>query len=165
MNQNFKPQFNGVVILVDNITNSKKFYVDILHQEIEMDFGRCVTFSSGFSIWSKEYALMMMQIDTTHNQSCSPENFELYFEINSIDSFFEYIKKKKVDFLHGLKEQPWGQCCFRLYDPDKHIIEFAETMDAVIRRLHIDGCSEEMIIKKTMMPKKHVQMVINEIST
>ena len=31
-------------------------------------------------------------------------------------------------------EYPWGQRDFRLYDPDKHIIEIAEDMNTVIRR-------------------------------
>jgi len=59
-------------------------------------------------------------------------------------------KKENIDFVHEIKEQPWGQRCFRIYDPHKHIIEFGEPIPVVIKRFSIQGLSGEEIVKKTL---------------
>ena len=47
-----------------------------------------------------------------------------------------------------LKSNHEGQKCFRIYDPDKHIIEFGEPMSIVIERFGNQGLSVEDIVKK-----------------
>lgn len=162
MDDNKNPKYNGAVFFVDNVEQSKKFYTDILGQKIEMDFGRCVGFNGGFSIWDSSYAYTMMGLEKYDEQHMGKQNVELYFEIEDLDSLFDRIKKEPIDFVHKIKEQPWGQRCFRIYDPDNHIIEFGEPMPLVINRFSNQGFSVEEIVKKTLMPLEIVKKVLGK---
>ena len=33
----------------------------------------------------------------------------------------------EINYVHKLKEYPWGQKAIRIYDPDGHMIEIGET--------------------------------------
>lgn len=164
MNTSEKPKYNGAVFFVNNVEKSKKFYTDILDQEIDMDFGRCIGFIGGFSIWEKSYAHNMMGLkkeDFTTNK----KDVELYFEIDDLDKLFTKLKSKKIKILHNIIEQSWAQRCFRIYDPDNNIIEFAEPMTIVIERLYEKGLTHNQIVKKTLMPVEFVLDVIGKIDS
>jgi len=165
MNKIENPKYHSAVFFVDNVEKSKKFYKDILGQKIEMDFGRCIGFIGGFSIWDSSYAYTMMELEKSDEQPMGKRNFEIYFEIDNLSSLFDRIKKEDIDFVHNIKEQPWGQRCFRIYDPDKHIIEFAESMVVVIERLYNEGLTHNKIIKKTLMPAEIVEDVISKLNS
>jgi hypothetical protein len=128
-----------------------------------MDFGRCVEFFGGFSIWERSYAHKMMGLKEYALTNRS--DAELYFEINDLDKLFTKLKSKKIRFIHEIIEQPWVQRCFRIYDPDNHIIEFGEPMTVAIERLYNKGSTHNQIIKKTMMPKEFVLDVIGKIDS
>jgi catechol 2,3-dioxygenase-like lactoylglutathione lyase family enzyme len=162
MDNNDNPKYNGAVFFVDNVEKSKKFYTDILGQKIEMDFGRYVGFIGGYAIWDATYASNIMGLVNSIEQPLGKGNVEIYFEINDLDSLFDKIKKENIDFVHEIKEQPWGQRCFRIYDPDKHIIEFGEPMPVVIKRFSIQGLSIEEIVKKTLIPLDIVNQVLGK---
>ena len=165
MDNNENPKYNGTVFFVDNVEKSKTFYTDILGQKIEMDFGRCVGFIGGFAIWDSSYAYTMMGLEKSDEQPMGKRNVEIYFEIDDIDLLFDRIKKENIDFVHEIKEQPWGQRCFRIYDPDNHIIEFAEPMTVVIERLYDEGLTHNQIVKKSLMPVEIVLDVIGKIDS
>jgi catechol 2,3-dioxygenase-like lactoylglutathione lyase family enzyme len=164
MNTKKYPIYHSTVFLVPNIEKSKKFYIDVLGQKIENDFGRCVEFTDGFSIWDRSYAHKIMGINEVHS-STNRKDAELYFEINDLDLFFEKLKRKKIVFVHQIIEQPWGQRCLRIYDPDNHIIELAEPMNVVVERLYDQGLTHDQIIKKSLMPKEFVLNIISDMNT
>ncbi|MBK5133857.1 lactoylglutation lyase [Candidatus Bathyarchaeota archaeon] len=74
-------------------------------------------------------------------------------------------KKEDIKIIHDIREQPWGQRVFRIYDPDNHIIEFTESMTSVVLRLHSKGIKTEEISKKTMMPPEFIKMTIQQNKT
>jgi catechol 2,3-dioxygenase-like lactoylglutathione lyase family enzyme len=158
------PRYNGSVFFVKDVEKSKKFYNEILGQEIEMDFGRCVSFIGGFSIWERSYAHKMMNLKI-EKTSTNKNDAELYFEIKDLDLLFANLRSKKIKFIHNIIEQPWGQRCFRIYDPDSHIIEFGESMTVVIERLYDQGLTHNQIIKKSLMPIDFVLDVISRIDS
>jgi len=162
LDNNENPKYNSTVFFVDNVDKSKKFYTDIIGQKIEMDFGRCVGFIGGFAIWDATYASNMMGLGKSIEQPLGKGNVEIYFEINDLNSLFDRIKKENINFVHETKEQPWGQRCFRIYDPDNHIIEFGEPMPTVIKRFSSQGLSIEEIVKKTLMPLEIVKKVLGK---
>mgnify|MGYP006296904291 FL=1 len=164
MNTKKYPIYHSTVFLVTNIEKSKKFYIDVLGQKIENDFGRCVEFTDGFSIWDRSYAHKIMGINEVHS-STNRKDAELYFEINNLDLFFEKLKRKKIVFVHQIIEQPWGQRCLRIYDPDNHIIELAEPMNVVVERLYDQGLTHDQIIKKSLMPNEFVLNIISDMNT
>jgi catechol 2,3-dioxygenase-like lactoylglutathione lyase family enzyme len=158
------PTYHSSVFFVSDIDRSKKFYCDTLNQTIEMDFGRCVGFVGGFSIWERAYAHKMMSLEE-RDISSNNADAELYFEVEDLDALFEDLENKKTKFVHYIIEQPWAQRCFRIYDPDAHIIEFAEPMIVVIERLYDAGLTHNQIIKKSLMPKEFVLDVIAKIDS
>ena len=158
------PKYNGAVFFVDNVEKSKKFYTNILGQEIEMDFGRCVGFIGGFSIWERSYAYKMMGLKE-EGTSINKKDAELYFEIEDLDILFAKLKNEKIKVVHDIIEQPWAQRCFRIYDFDNHIIEFAEPMTVVIERLYDEGLTHNQIVKKSLMPVEIVLDVIGKIDS
>jgi catechol 2,3-dioxygenase-like lactoylglutathione lyase family enzyme len=158
------PKYHSSVFFVSDIEKSKKFYTEIIGQKIEMDFGRCVGFIGGFSIWDRSYALKMMSLKDK-DASVNKKDAELYFEIEDLDSLFAKLKSKKIKFVHDIIEQPWAQRCFRIYDPDNHIIEFAEPMTVVIERLYDEGLTHNQIVKKSLMPVEIVLDVIGKIDS
>lgn len=158
------PKYNGAVFFVDNVEKSKKFYTNILGQEIEIDFGRCVGFIGGFSIWERSYAYKMMGLKE-EGTSINKKDAELYFEIEDLDILFAKLKNEKIKVVHDIIEQPWAQRCFRIYDFDNHIIEFAEPMTVVIERLYDEGLTHNQIVKKSLMPVEIVLDVIGKIDS
>lgn len=158
------PKYHSSVFFVSDIEKSKKFYTEIICQKIEMDFGRCIGFIGGFSIWDKSYAYTMMGLKE-EDISTNKKDAELYFEIKDLDSLYTKLKNEKIKFLHDIVEQPWAQRCFRIYDPDNHIIEFAEPMTVVIERLYNEGLTHNQIVKKSLMPVEIVLDVIGKIDS
>ena len=164
MNKNENPKYNGSVFFVEDVEKSKAFYTDILGQKIEMDFGRCVGFIGGFSIWEKSYAYKMIGLKENDN-AINKNDVELYFEVEDLDELLVKLKINKIKFVHDIIEQPWAQRCFRIYDPDNHIIEFAEPMTIVIERLYDEGLTHNQIVKKSLMPLDIVLDVIGKIDS
>jgi len=107
----------------------------------------------------------MIGFDKSDDRPLGKRNVEIYFEIDDINTLFDRIKKGNIDFIHEIKEQPWGQRCFRIYDPDKHIIEFAEPMTVVIERLYDEGLTHNQIVKKSLIPVEIVLNVIGNIDS
>jgi hypothetical protein len=69
-----------------------------------------------------------------------------------------------VQFVHPLREHPWGQRVFRLYDPDGHIVELGEPMPVVIQRFLVQHMSAEEIAQRTSMPLEIVQQIAQSVS-
>lgn len=153
------PKFQSAVFLVEDINKSKYFYSEILGQKVVADFGRNVGFEGGLSIWEKEYALSVIFEDKAKQVSVGANNSEIYFEFSDIDAFFEQLKAQ-VRVIHPVMEHPWGQRAFRVYDPDNHILEFAEPMSEVVLRLHREGLGINGIAEKSMMPPEFIKSVI-----
>ena len=154
------PVYHSVVLLVDNIEESKDFYSRVLGQKIVMDFGRNVGFKGGLAIWEKEYALNIIFKEKAQNIQVGKNNAELYFESPDLDDLYKRIKKEKIEIIHPILEHPWGQRAFRIYDLDNHIIEFAESMESVVLRLNKEGQNLEEISKKSMMPIEFIKRVL-----
>jgi len=52
-------------------------------------------------------------------------NLVLYFEDDNIKAAFSRIASH-AEVIHPVEEQAWGQHVFRVYDPDRHVIEVGE---------------------------------------
>ena len=146
------PIYHSCVLLVEDIEKSKHFYNVILGQEIEVDFGRNVGFKGGLGIWDRDYALNLIFKEKAKDTDVGANSFEVYFETEGLEYLFKRLVKEKVKIIHSILEHPWGQRAFRVYDPDNHIIELAESMESVVRRLYSEGLEVKEIHRKSMMP-------------
>jgi predicted enzyme related to lactoylglutathione lyase len=148
----------GFVLLVSDIERSKRFYQDLFGQEIAMDVGLNVGFTSGLALWQRDYALTVIHGKAV--ESRMGNDVEIYFETEEIDEVWEMIRARDIAIVHEIREQPWCQRVFRVYDPDQFVVEVAEPMDAVVRRLQKADHSEAEIVQKTMMPAAIVRAIL-----
>lgn len=147
-------KYSGTLIAVSNMAKSKELYETILGQKILMDIGVHVTFENGLSL-QENYSELVGEDLPVHKQS---NNFQLYFEVEDIETWYNKIQNiDEIEMVHGLKEYPWGQRVIRFYDFDKHIIEVAESMESVVKRLLKQGISIEETAERTMFPIEFVQ--------
>lgn len=151
-------KFCSSVLLVNNIKTSREFYENMLNQAVEVDYGECIGFVGGFAIWQIEHAYEIMAKDFSNTLSGNGVGlFELYFESDDLDAMHKKLTDEKVEFVHDMIEQPWGQRVFRIYDPDKHMVEMGEPMTAVINRYLNQGLAAVEVAKRTLMPLEIVQ--------
>ena len=148
------------LLVVSDIESSRAFYENVLNQKVKFDFGENVTFEGDFAIHLDEHYLGLINIETEHHIKTHSNNFELYFESQNIEHDFEKLKAENIQFIHQLIARPWGQRVMCIYDPDMHIIEIGESMDAVILRLNEEGFSIEEITEKSSMPLAYVKHVL-----
>lgn len=85
---------------------------------------------------------------------------ELYFETEDIEAAQARLRQAGAEFVHAVQEQPWGQRVMRVYDPDGHILEIGETLDAAMARLYRHGLSIDEIHRKTGMPVEEVTRAV-----
>jgi catechol 2,3-dioxygenase-like lactoylglutathione lyase family enzyme len=153
-------KFISAVIMVKDVKASREFYEGLLGQRVSMDHGPNVAFEGGFAIWQKDHASEII-FNQPHPAPIPAgcHAMEIYFETENLDEIRDKIAAKKIEFVHDLIEQPWGQRVLRVYDPDGAIVEVGEPMSCVIIRLLKAGLDEEEIVKHTSMPLVIIQQI------
>ena len=141
--------FHSVVLFVQDINVSKRFYLSLPGFEIEHDFGKNVIFKGGVTIWeiAPDHEIAEKTITTAQSN-----RFEMYFEMEKPETLIPVLEKLNVRFLHELKEEPWGQRTIRFFDPDNHLVEVGEPLPSFIKRMHDEGMSVEAIHEKSGVP-------------
>lgn len=156
------------LITVQDIDKSRKFYEDVLKQEVEMDHGANVAFKDGFAIHNAEHYKELLGDSSATNDNRDKnlnvdKNFmELYFESEDLDSVQEKLESLNCRFVHKIRVQPWEQRVMRFYDPDGYIIEVGEPLEFVVRRFAAQGLSIEKISEKSSTPVEFVKMVLEQ---
>jgi len=144
------------LIVVDNISISRKFYEEVLTQKVILDFGANITFAGDFALQSRESWVNFIH-KTEHEVLLKTNNFELYFEEELFDEFAQRLKSFEIQYVHDVVEYPWGQRVIRFYDPDMHIIEVGESMETVVKRFNSQGLSLEETAERTQHPIEFVK--------
>ena len=157
--------FQGPVVVVKDITVSRNFYENILGQKVIVDFGPVVGFEGGLSIWQIEHAYQIL-FDSQPEKSTTlgHRNFELCFEETEIHAIWEKVSSTGVKLVHPLREQPWGQLVFRIYDPDGHIIEIGEPIPVFVARFLSQGMSIEEVAERTSVPEQAVAQIAETLT-
>lgn len=150
------------LITVQDIEKSRKFYEDVLNQEVEIDHGANVSFKAGFAIHDVQHYQMLIGESITINTDVQKNFMELYFESENLDAIQEKLESIDNKFVHKIRDQPWGQRVMRFYDPDGYIIEVGEPLEFVVRRFAEQGLSVEEISEKSSMPVEFVRMVLEK---
>lgn len=150
-------KYQGCLLAVRDMVKSKDFYEKTLRQQVLMDIGAHVTFD-GLSLQQGYAELIGVPTDSVKEQS---HNFQVYFEVEDLDEIYSGLKaQNSIEWVHEIKEYPWGQRDIRIYDPDRHIVEIAEDMGTVIRRFISQGMTSEEVAKRTMFPVEVVKQYI-----
>jgi hypothetical protein len=146
--------FVSSIIVVEDVPHSRGLYEGILHMKVSGDFGIYnVGFEGGLSLYRKAFfqELIGAQADLGRHH-----NVVLYFEVERLEELQEAVARNGFQFVHRIREQPWKQRTFRFYDYDNHILEIAEPMDVVLRRLQREGHTIEEIAGFTGYPSDQV---------
>jgi len=151
-----KPKFICPLVTVSDMKIARDFYENVLGQTVVTDFGENVSFE-GFAIHSQPHFKMLID---NKKIVAGGNNFELYFEYDDLEQICEKLKSHHVEFVHGLREQPWRQLVVRFYDPDKNIIEIGESLEHLIFRLFQQNHSADDISKMTGLDKEFVEKTI-----
>ena len=147
-------KFHSAVIIVKDIERTKKFYCDLMDQTIKYDFGKNVTFESGFAIWElRDENIIKRKLNTLE---CG-NPLELYFEDENIEVIYKKLKEKNVKFLHDIQEEPWGQRTVRFFDPDGHLLEVGEPLHTFVRNLYKQDMTIDQIVEKSGISIEHVK--------
>ena len=124
-----KNVFINTIVFVKDIGISKDFYTNILGMKILREYGTIVFFENHLVLHIA--AGIIKTVYKTKKASAlrrqGKNNLLIYFETDELEKFFNQIAGK-VELIHGIEEQAWGQKVFRFYDPDGHIIEFGEPL-------------------------------------
>ena len=117
-------KLKNILIVVNDLERSKKFYRDLFGLEVISDQEGNVILTEGLvlqdaQIWKEEIS---GEVIPGHNAS------ELYFEerdMDGLEAMEETMKEsgEKIQYLTLLTELPWGQKMLRFYDPDGNLIE------------------------------------------
>ena len=142
-------KYAGTLIAVKDMEKSRRFYHDVLGLGTAADFGANVALDGGVFLQTLDSWKSFIRTDKV----VLPNNAaELYFEEEDMDAFCEHLKAFDICYVHELFEHPWGQRVVRFYDPDGHIIEVGEKMDAVVRRFAESGLSAEETAERMDVP-------------
>jgi catechol 2,3-dioxygenase-like lactoylglutathione lyase family enzyme len=148
------------LIVVDDIERSRHFYEQLLGQKVKFDFGENVQFAGDFAIHLKAHFQSLLGNVTQYPVTRKAHWGELYFETDELEASLQILQAAGVEFIHAIRERPWGQRMLSIYDPDGHIVEIGESMEAVVWRFHEQGLSLDLISEKSSMPREFVEHVI-----
>ena len=152
-------KYTSTLIAVADMEISKQFYHDVLGLEVTADFGDNVTLDGGIALQTMNTWKTFIRTDNL----VLPNNAgELYFEEEDMDTFCDRLKEFDICYVHPLFEHRWGQRVVRFYDPDKHIIEVGEKLDAVILRFMENGLSAEETAVRMDIPFDFVRACLNK---
>ena len=118
-------RLKNILLVVEDIEKSIAFYKELFGLLVLKRFDGNVILTEGLVLQDRK--IWESLIDQKVN-SCSNAS-ELYFVENDLEEFQKKLDESsfEINYVHKLKEYPWGQKAIRIYDPDGHMIEIGET--------------------------------------
>lgn len=151
------PRYGGSVLLVGDLEASRRFYEGLFGMKVVTDYGPCVGFEGGLSLWLREAALALTGEGPVPRGG---RDLELYFETPELDAFAERLRTAGVRWVQGVHEAPWGQRSLRVEDPEGNLVEVAEPLETLVRRLAEGGMGAEAIAERTSMALEDVRRML-----
>ncbi len=138
--------------MTDDFDKMKNFYHEILKQEIEVDFGSCIGFKNGLSIWklNKDFTISQ-KLGRTYDKAGN-KNLEICFETDNFDEVINELNKIDLIYLHNIIEEVWGQRTIRFFDPENNLVEIGEAIHCFVKRFYNQGMTIEEVAQRTSVP-------------
>lgn len=152
-------KYTSTLIAVKDMDISKQFYHNVLGLNVVANFGANVTLDGGIVLQTLDTWKSFIRM---YNVTLPNKAGELYFEEDDMDAFCNHLKSFDICYVHELYEHRWGQRVIRFYDPDKHIIEVGEKLDAVVLRFIEQGLSPEQTAVRMDIPLDFVLSCLNK---
>ena len=114
-------RLRNILIVVEDIEKSKKFYHDLFGLDVILDNEGNIILTEGLVLQEKTIWKNFLERDIiSESNSC-----ELYFEEKNIEAF---VEKLDIKFVNRLMTHSWGQKIVRFYDLDGNLIEVGTPM-------------------------------------
>ena len=149
-------KFKNPLLVVADMEKAKAFYLDVLGLRVIMDFGANITLTGGVCLQSLDSWVQFIG-SSADKIAFGGRDAEIYFEEDDFDAFLLHLGKKNIEYVHQVMEHNWGQRVVRFYDPDHHIIEVGENMQAVCQRFLASGMTVEEVALRMDVPVKYVK--------
>ena len=154
-------KYQCALLAVKDVHRSLAFYQRWFGLEVEVDLGWNIGLKGGLALQEHFAELLELPEDSVVEKS---HNMELYFDCEDLDAVSEAMAKDStIEWVHPVREYPWKQRVFRIYDPDHHILEVGESMPHVFHRLALQGHSVNEIAELTQHPVAYVQLALEGI--
>ena len=145
--------------MTQDFDKMKAFYQEILKQEIDVDFGNCIGFKNGISLWKlDEYYPIAKHLGRTFDQSGN-KNIEICFEANDYEEVVASLRKYDLKYLHQTIEERWGQKTIRFYDPENNLVEIGESIPCFVQRFFNQGMTIYEVSERTSVPIEMVKVM------
>lgn len=117
-------RLKNVLIVVEDMELSKRFYREVMGLHVIMDGGDNVMLSEGLVLQEKK----VWENYIGRSVSGNGYETELYFVENNLDQFLEKIDASdiKIECVGEVKTNFCGRRTVHILDPDKHLIEIGE---------------------------------------
>lgn len=119
-------KLKNILIVVEDIEKSKKFYHDLFHLDVILNQDGNVILTEGLVLQQKDiWKRFLGKEIIEESNSC-----ELYFEEPDLEGFVEKLEQlyPSVQYVNRLMTHSWGQKVVRFYDPDGNLIEVGTPM-------------------------------------
>ena len=119
-------RLRNILIVVEDIEKSKKFYHDLFGLDTILDNDGNVILTEGLVLQDEKIWKSFLEKEVIpESNSC-----ELYFEEKNIEAFVEKLDKLYPDikYVNRLMTHSWGQKIVRFYDLDGNLIEVGTPM-------------------------------------
>ena len=168
-----KNKWMGILLIVSDLEKSKAFYQDVLGQELEMDLPEMVSFgrfpSVQISLSPASYFEQVSEdrwLTVKMKTAAKTNNFQLYFEVDDLEYYAAKIKATPgIELIYDIgsnftKETNFDQRGIRFYDFDGHLIEVAESLPFLAKRLLKQGLTVEEIAKQFGDPVDQIKELL-----
>ena len=114
------------ILLVEDITISRRFYAEALGMEILHDWGTMVIFTNRLAV----HQASELQPREEAQKFVTPGfygrgNVVIYLQSDDLDASYRQLKEAGAEIIHPILTLPWERI-FRIYDPDHYVIEIGE---------------------------------------
>ena len=147
-------KFKNTMLVVKDLKQSEAFYKEVLGLRTLVDLEIHAVLSGGLALQTEESWKQFTGAEVVYEANA----MELYFEEDQFDAFAAKLEAlTSVRIIPRVEPQSWGQRIVRFCDPDGHIIEVGEAMQAVCRRFANQGMTIEAIAERMNVPVKAVK--------
>jgi catechol 2,3-dioxygenase-like lactoylglutathione lyase family enzyme len=160
-------EFRGPAAYVSDLDRARQFYEGVLGLEVSRLMKRdgrliAVAYTAGLSVWEAADAFFSI-FGAPDPAWRGPErpDWENAFEVGDVDAIYARAVAAGARLAHPLRELPWGQRTFRMYDPDGHVIDVGETHAATARRMVASGMPREQVAEKLGFPAETVDRFVS----
>ena len=125
-------RLKNILLVVEDMERSMAFYKELFGLRVVTAFDGNVILTEGLVLQERKIWERLVEKEVTYGGNAS----ELYFIENDLEGFQEKLDQSSLEihYVQKLKTHDWGQRVIRIYDPDGHMIEIGESMDAAERR-------------------------------